>query len=61
MALPWAISPPSSDLWLHHCVEVLECEQPTLEENLPGKYKGDKTVYIHVDLRMPVFPKSSKV
>lgn len=52
---------PLSDLWLHHCVEVLECEQPTLEENLPGKYKGDKTVYIHVDLRMPVFPKSSKV
>ena len=38
-ALSLAISTPSLDLWLRHCVEVLECEQPTLEEKLRGKYK----------------------
>ena len=56
--LPWAMghsighSPPASDLWLCHCVQVLECEQPTPEEQLRGKQKGDKTVDIHVKLRI---------
>ena len=42
-------------LTLHHCVQVLECEQPTLEEKIRRKYKDDKTVYIHVYLRIFMF------
>ena len=49
--IPWAIS----DIWLRRCVQVLECEQPTLKENLRRKYKGDKTVHNHVCLRMLMF------
>ena len=44
-----------SDIWLRRCVQVLECEQPTLKENLRRKYKGDKTVHNHVCLRMLMF------
>ena len=37
------------------CVQVLECEQPTREEKMREKYKANKTVYVHVCLRMPIF------
>ena len=50
--LPITIAHPSSDLWVSLYVQMLECEQPTLEEKIRGKLKGDKTVYIHVYLRM---------
>ena len=50
-----AIWHPFKDLWRRHCVRVLECEQSTLAEKSRGKYQGEKTVHIHVYLRLIMF------